>query len=99
MTDSARFGIWAFGTSFVLGALGCAHERTRADARDPVADHVRHHEVAPIGGGPVEGADPGRTSVRSALNSMARARCDREEKCNNVGSGQKYGTYDRCCLV
>jgi hypothetical protein len=54
--------------------------------------------------------DPGRTTAveenvrkatakpesRKAVDSITAARCDREQRCNNVGSGKKYETRDAC---
>jgi hypothetical protein len=53
-------------------------------------------------GGEGPGAQPGTTTtsaaapMQSAVNDLATARCDREELCNNVGAGKKYGTRDAC---
>jgi hypothetical protein len=45
-----------------------------------------------------EGAGP-RTPAgqsRSAVREIADARCDREERCENVGANKKYATRDLC---
>ena len=36
------------------------------------------------------------TVDRITVNQLARARCDREMACNNVGGGLKYATQDVC---
>jgi hypothetical protein len=35
-------------------------------------------------------------SVHSALSRIVSARCDREERCNNVGTGKDYDTRTAC---
>ena len=37
-----------------------------------------------------------RTSTALAVSSIATARCDRELKCKNIGTNQKYLTTDEC---
>jgi hypothetical protein len=52
---------------------------------------------------PVPGSEPpqGVTSAQNAVDQktverIADARCDHEQKCNNIGQGQKYGSRDDC---
>lgn len=35
-------------------------------------------------------------SSMSAVRKIAGARCDREERCNNIGDGEKYASQDVC---
>lgn len=37
-----------------------------------------------------------RGESASAVRSIADARCDREEKCGNIGDGQSYASRDAC---
>jgi hypothetical protein len=37
-----------------------------------------------------------RTGNETAVSSITRARCDRETRCNNVGSGKKFESHDDC---
>jgi Family of unknown function (DUF6184) len=61
-------------------------EERRAEERSP--------QPRPIGGGPTE---PGiKATTASALASIAAARCDREVRCKNVGTKEKYATRDEC---
>jgi hypothetical protein len=36
------------------------------------------------------------TVDQKSVERIADARCDHEQKCNNVGKGQKYGSRDDC---
>ena len=58
-------------------------ERELAAAREP----------RPSSGAP---KDVSRTSTSLAVASVATARCDRELKCKNIGTNQKYLTTDEC---
>jgi len=58
-------------------------DRELANARDP----------RPVTGTPKEVS---RTSTALAVSSVATARCDRELKCKNIGTNQKYLTTDEC---
>ncbi|MBV9946179.1 MAG: hypothetical protein JOZ69_04965 [Myxococcales bacterium] len=54
------------------------------------------------GGANQESAVPGTgvTSAQSAdsavVRQLATARCDREQRCNNVGAGQRYASREVC---
>jgi hypothetical protein len=37
-----------------------------------------------------------RAGNETAVSSITRARCDREARCNNVGSGRKFESHDDC---
>src|SRR5688572_21710904 len=37
-----------------------------------------------------------KPASRTAVSSITAARCDREQRCNNVGNGKKYETRDAC---
>jgi hypothetical protein len=37
-----------------------------------------------------------RAGNEAAVSSITRARCDRETRCNNVGSGKKFESHDDC---
>lgn len=52
---------------------------------------------------PVAGSEapPGVTAAQNRVDQgvvakLASARCDHEQKCNNIGQGQKYATLDVC---
>jgi len=44
-------------------------------------------------------AGPTRTDFRAALGEIARARCTRESRCNNVGEGRRYMNDQACRTV
>ena len=58
-------------------------ERELAAAREPRPSSSAPKEVS-------------RTSTALAVSSIATARCDRELKCKNIGTNQKYLTTDEC---
>jgi hypothetical protein len=97
MTKGVRRVLWAVLAFSALGAAACErHDRVETANRPSSTDPARHVEGTRIGGGPTDLEAPGRSSVGRALNKLARVRCDREERCANVGVGQKYETYDQC---
>lgn len=53
---------------------------------------------APVAG--TTEAQPGVTSSQAAdqdiVEQIARARCDREQSCNNIGAGAKYASQANC---
>lgn len=72
----------------------------------------RHENQEPIGTkddrpaaqGVRPGPDQGQSAVKgaqaeaigTAVDNLATARCDRELRCNNVGTGRRYDTKDAC---
>ena len=75
-------------------------ERREAERRASREDE-RERELAaareprPSSGAPKEVS---RTSTSLAVSSIATARCDREVKCKNVGTNQKFLTTDECIV-
>jgi hypothetical protein len=65
-------------------------------------DHDEHAEHAKSGHDAVatereRSAAPARAGdVASARESIVAARCDREERCSNIGAGKDYETRDAC---
>lgn len=45
---------------------------------------------------PASAPDP---AARNAGESLATAMCDREQRCNNIGSDKKYGSREHCMTV
>lgn len=76
-------------------SLGCAHDR---DARAPESASAR--EPA----GPTYHRQEGVTNTQpratyadaSVVERLSRARCEREEFCDNVGGGKKYTSRQIC---
>jgi hypothetical protein len=62
-----------------------------ATPRDPAAPAAR--DPGPGGMEPAPGA---AAANRSAVESITAARCDWEQRCNNVGSGKKYASRGQC---
>jgi hypothetical protein len=67
------------------------HRAAREDERERELAAAR--EPRPSGSGAKEVS---RTTTALAVSSIATARCDREVKCKNVGTNQKYLTTDEC---
>lgn len=69
--------------------IACDHEHHAHDAHDGTRDPHDHvgspGPLAPHAGG-----------VDSAKHSIVAARCDREERCSNIGTGKDYESRDAC---
>jgi hypothetical protein len=89
----------AWGSSVRWGiALGILSASCGGSARQEYAAQPtgygsdRPVERRAIGGGP---RDPDHR-FRSSVGKIARARCDREMRCGNVGPNEKFATRDEC---
>ena len=81
-----RFG-WAMVLGFMLSAAtGCARNDGTRTAGDP--DAPRRGDAAPAK------AEAGTN--RAAVRAIATARCEREERCNNLGADAKYPSKEDC---
>jgi len=91
-----------------LAATGCekrtepARDTERPPYQEPVRE-ARPTEVRPTSDKTTERAEPvhpvsGTATAQneSAVSSITQARCDREARCNNVGSGKKYESREDC---
>ena len=80
------------GASIALLALGACHPQRGAQHEhgEGEGDHDgrndEHHEPE-LGAG---------VSTHMAVNAITRARCEREERCGNVGDGKSYASMDVC---
>jgi hypothetical protein len=63
--------------------MACDHDEHPASAHE-----AKHREKA--------SAVPGTGDVNSARDSIVAARCDREERCSNIGGGKDYETRAAC---
>jgi hypothetical protein len=52
-----------------------------------------HHEAAPEH---APGATAAAPQLSNAVDEISDARCDREQRCNNVGAGQTYADRSTC---
>jgi hypothetical protein len=68
-------------------------ERRAADENARESQLAAAREPIPTSGVSKDGT---RTSTALAVSSIATARCDRELKCKNIGTNQKYLTTDEC---
>ena len=82
----------------VLGVATACHRRGEHEGPDHAHEHGdrdRDHDE-----GHDEHAGPGIAGAggeaRSATRSIADARCDREQRCENVGDGKKYASDEVC---
>jgi hypothetical protein len=71
--------------STTLGVTGCDK-----DKKTTPADRERGEMV------PASGERVNATGNRSAVESITLARCDREQRCNNIGNEKKYDSRDSC---
>lgn len=90
-----------FGSVLALGAChhhaGARHGRgadldrdhDERQLRDGDADHDEHGAE----GRPDLGAG---MSTRRAVHAIAKARCEREKRCENIGHDKNYGSLDAC---
>jgi len=104
----AIYGITAAIGGLAMAAINCSHDQS-ARAREPRvahdppptaeerraeerrADDRRAEERREaVGGGPPEPS--------SAVGRIASARCDREVRCNNVGTKEKYSNRADCVM-
>lgn len=92
----------AFGTLLALGAChnrpGARHGRAADLDRDHDEHRVRdrdvdHDEHADERHDPDVGAG---LSTNRAVHAIAKARCEREKRCENVGDGKNYISLDAC---
>ena len=93
----------------ILAALAC--ERRSDTPKEPVRTSPAPAPLGPLGPSsmqeasrpnpertPSDGpASPTRGAVNeSAVSAITVARCDREERCDNVGNGKKYSSKSDC---
>jgi hypothetical protein len=48
---------------------------------------------------PMTPASAPNAAAREAGEQLANARCDREQRCNSIGSDKKYGSREHCMTV
>jgi hypothetical protein len=82
---------WGIGIGILCASCGGSARQDHA-AQSPSYGSVRPVERRAIGGGP---RDPD-ARFRSSMAKIARARCDREMRCGNVGPNEKFATRDDC---
>jgi hypothetical protein len=81
------------GLSALLVTLGACHNHRgarHAHVADRDGDHDEHHD---------ERHDPelgSGMSTHHAVNSIAKARCEREARCNNIGADKSYASKGAC---
>lgn len=76
---------------FAAGAVaaGCDRKSEPSTATPP----SRVSQVAPAVSAAMGGPT---TAIEPALNNLAEARCDRETRCNNVGTGRRFDSRAAC---
>lgn len=72
------------GLSGILFALGACHHHP--GSRHGHAEQEEHQRPE-LGSG---------LRTHHAVHSIATARCEREERCGNIGAGKSYGSMDAC---
>ena len=83
MKRTMHIGLPLICASSLVLALGCKRE-TRTVESDTT--QAAGEQVATTRG----------TAVKEAVTSIAKARCARESRCDNVGAGKKYATEREC---
>lgn len=81
---------WLFLTVGGAVVLGACHHQRGAREGDGDREHDEHSE---------EGSSPelgSGMSTHFAVRSIAKARCDREERCSNIGADKSYASVDAC---
>ena len=74
-------------TGATLAATACEKKTTPSDGDSPGAEGRTN----------TERAAPAATSQNeSAVASITSARCDREQRCNNIGNGKKFESRSAC---
>jgi hypothetical protein len=90
-----KFAVGTLACGIAFG-LGCQHQGRKNPNHVEESDRDRDHD---------EGHDEQRAaspeigsglSSRSAVRSIATSRCEREERCGNVGVDKDYATVDAC---
>jgi hypothetical protein len=75
------------GGSAMVAATGCEKKTTPTERAAPGAE----------GRSSVDQAVPTAAAEnQSAVQSITAARCDREQRCNQIGSGKKYDSRSSC---
>lgn len=96
--------VWTMaGLSAVL-ALGACHNRpgTRHGDGDLDRDHDergRDHDERGdehVGRGDARPAGPEGVKAHKAVHAIAKARCDREQRCDNIGADKKFASEAAC---
>jgi hypothetical protein len=100
---------WSMGTLLIASATaavtGCDNDKKTtpagAERTGVQPDGVPAVREQPAATERVEAVD-GRTQLassaknRGAVEAITAARCDREQRCNNIGSGKKYESQSSC---
>lgn len=79
---------WALVTCCALSTVpGCARHNHRRTVEDPDAPRVAHTR---------EGKRVEERTNKSAVRAISTARCDREDRCKNLGADAKYASKEDC---
>jgi hypothetical protein len=97
--NSVKFGFSGLLLTAGLGLLvGACERHENAEPKQFKDDRpVAQQGVKPTPDQGLEAAKGERAqALGSAVDTIASARCDRELRCNNVGSGKRYESKDAC---
>jgi hypothetical protein len=100
---------WSMGTLLIASATaavtGCEKKTSPADAERPgtrIENVPPAKETEPVVKERADVENDGRTQLATsgknsgAIESITAARCDREQRCNNIGAGKKYESRSTC---
>lgn len=79
----------------LLSLAPACHHRGERRAEHHASDHDRDHDESHDEAHSALPRSPGG-EARSAARNIAGARCDREERCANIGDGKKYASAEAC---
>jgi len=88
--QNKRSCLFLIVSSSAIVILGACHHQRGAKEGDGDREHDEHSE---------EGTSPelgSGMSTHFAVRSIARARCDREERCSNIGPDKSYESVGAC---
>jgi len=80
-------------------------QRREQDSRSELAEPTRPRPATPTAPTPMaddnhpKNTEPSQGAMsehRSAVDAITTARCDREQTCDNIGSGKKYASRSEC---
>lgn len=86
MNTTSTVSVALFGAVLLLACGGENKQSNPSTAQNPVP-----------GSAPPMGVTAAQNGVdQKTVDKIADARCDHEQKCNNIGQGQKYASRDVC---
>ncbi len=88
----------ALGALMILGCFGCERrDEPMRETTTPVPAPAPVEGVnEPVRADPTLPAGQVKGSGKQAVEEITRARCAREQRCNNIGADRKFANQDAC---